>query len=373
MHTTVMRLSSHIPRFRDLIAALSMIAGAALAVLGLLALLLVVTGHDPGRALHAFWMGAFGSGYAFASATLVRATPLILAGLAVALAFRAGVWNIGAEGQLLAGAAAAAAVGLGWGERLGMMGLVAGLVAGVAGGGMLAGIAAVLRARFAVLEIISTIMLNFIALHGVGYLIRGPMQEPTGLYPQSGTLPLELHLPQLIPGTRLHMGIVIAVLGAIAIWLMFRHTVIGFRIRAVGANPTTARSAGSIHVVRTTLWVFVASGALAGLAGAVEVYGVTYALYENLSPGYGYTAIAVALLARLNPLGILLTGTLLGALQAGGAAMQRDAAVPSVVVSIVEAVLILALVTGSGRSLFGRHRRRGSVAPVNGGSASVAA
>ena len=303
-------------------------------------------------------MGSFGSGYTFASATLVRAIPLILAGLAVALAFRGGVWNIGAEGQILAGAAAAAAAGLGLGDRLGAVGLVPALLAGAIGGALLAGIAAVLRARFAVLEIISTIMLNFVALHGVGYLVRGPLQEPTGLYPQSATLQQASRLPIIVPGTRLHLGIVIAVVASVALWWMFRQTAVGFRIRAVGANPNASRSAGSIDVASTTLWVFVASGALAGVAGAVEVSGVTYALYESLSPGYGYTAIAVALLARLDPLGIVVTGTLLGALEAGGAAMQRDAGVPSVLVSIVEALLILAMVATTGRSLLPTFRGR---------------
>jgi simple sugar transport system permease protein len=297
----------------------------------------------------------------------------MLAGLAVALAFRAGVWNIGAEGQLLAGAAAAAAIGLGWGGTFGTIGLVLGLLAGALGGAMLAAVAAILRARFAVLEIISTIMLNFVALHGVGYLIRGPLQEPTGLYPQSATLPLDARLPILVPGTRLHYGIVIAILAAVATWMLFRHTAAGFRIRATGANPTAARSAGGIDVAKVTFRVFVASGALAGLAGAVEVQGVTYALYESLSPGYGYTAIAVALLARLNPLAIVLTGTALGALEAGGAAMQRDAGVPSVLVSIVEAVLILAMVTGAGRSLLHHRARGGDVAIDDDRSASVAA
>ena len=351
-----MRSASPITRFRGLATSLLRLVAATAAVLALLIVLLVATGHDPGRALYAFWMGSFGSAYTFASATLVRATPLILAGLAIAIAFRAGVWNIGAEGQLLAGAAAATAIGLGWGGQFGMIGLVPGMLAGALGGALFAGIASVLRARFAVLEIISTIMLNFVALHLVGYLIRGPLQEPTGIYPQSASLPLAIRLPTLVPETRLHWGFVLAVVAAVAIWAMFRYTAIGFRIRAAGASPTAARSAGSIDVVRTTLWVFVASGALAGLAGAVEVYGITFALYESLSPGYGYTAIAVALLARLDPLGVLVTGTLLGALQAGGAAMQRDAGVPSVIVSIVEAILILAMVTGAGRSIVFRRR-----------------
>ena len=319
---------------------------AAAVVVALLGLLLVVTGHDAGRALMAFWSGSFGSSYAFASATLVRATPLILAGLAVAVAFRAGIWNIGAEGQLLVGAAAATAVALRFGADLGAFVLVPAIVAGALAGALFAGIAGVLRARFGVLEIISTIMLNFVGLHLIGYLIRGPLQEPTGLYPQSATLPPDSRLPLLIPGSRLHWGLGIAVLAAVALWSVLRFTEIGFRIRAVGANPLAARVAGSIDVASVALTAFLASGALAGIAGALEVTGVTYALYESLSPGYGYTAIAVALLARLDPFGILVTGTLLGALQAGGAAMQRDAGVPSVLVTIVEAVLILAMVGG---------------------------
>jgi len=285
---------------------------------------------------------------------MVRAIPLILAGLAVAVAFRAGVWNIGAEGQFLVGAAAAGAVGLRLGEQLGGLALIPALIAGAVAGALLAGIAGLLRERFGVLEIISTIMLNFVALHLVGYLVRGPLQEPTGLYPQSATLPLAARLPIILPDTRLHSGIIVAALAAVSLWAALRFTAAGFRIRAVGANPVAARIAGSIDVGATTFAAFLVSGALAGVAGGVEVTGVTYALYEGLSPGYGYTAIAVALLARLHPLGILITGTLLGALQAGGAAMQRDAGVPSVLVSIVEAVLILAMVSGARRSPFVR-------------------
>ena len=322
---------------------------ASAAVVALLWVLLVVTGHDAMRALVAFWSGSFGSAYAFTSATLVRAIPLILAGLAVALAFQGGVLNIGAEGQLLLGAAAAAAVTLELGEPLGPLVLPLAMVAGAAGGALTAGVAGVLRARFGVIEIISTIMLNFVALHFVGYLVRGPLQEPTGLYPQSATFPADTRLPALIAGTRLHWGMIVAILAAIGVWGALRFTEAGFRVRAVGANVVAARMAGSIDVRATVLAAFLASGALAGIAGALEVMGVTFALYESLSPGYGYTAIAVALLARLHPLGVLVTGVLLGALQAGGAAMQRDAGVPSVLVTIVEAVLILGMVATTWR------------------------
>jgi general nucleoside transport system permease protein len=300
-----------------------------------------------GPALDALWRGAFGSRYAFLSATLVRAVPLTLTGLAVAVAFRAGVLNIGAEGQFLAGATAAVALaalttGLGWSAPAQRwVGLPACLLAGVVLGAAWAGIAAWLRRRFGVLEVISTIMLNFVALEGVGYLVRGPLEEPLHIYPQTAALPDALHLPILVPGSRLHAGFAIAVAAALIAWYVLRGTAGGFRLRASGANPHAAASAGEIDVARTATRAFLVSGALAGLAGAIEVTGVTYALYENISPGYGYTAIAVALVADLNPLGVILAGILFGALEAGSAAMQRDAGVPSVVASVIEAGVIL--------------------------------
>ncbi len=178
--------------------------GAVVATIVLSGLLLELGGYDAALAARALWSGSLGSGYALTSATLVRATPLILAGLAVALAFRAGVFNIGAEGQLLAGAAASAVVGVRAGTTLGVLTLPAELAAGALAGAFWAGIAAWLRSRFRVLEVISTIMLNFVALHAVGFLVRGPLQEPLRIYPQSDALPEIGRLPRLIPGSRLH-------------------------------------------------------------------------------------------------------------------------------------------------------------------------
>jgi simple sugar transport system permease protein len=323
-------------------------AGAAL-VLGatvLLVALLAATGQPSGAALIALWRGAAGSTDALVSGTLVRATPLVLAGLAVALAFRAGVLNVGAEGQLLAGAGAATAAGTLLAPALGGATVVAALVAGVTAGAAWAGIAASLRQRFRVLEVISTIMLNFVALYAVGYLVRGPLQEPTRVYPQSPTLASGARLPLLVPDSRLHLGFALAVLAAVMLWWVLRDTAAGFRVRAAGLSPTAAASAGLVDVPRVTGRAFLASGALAGLAGAVEVTGVTFALYENLSPGYGYTAIAVALLAGLHPLGVIATGVLFGALEAGASAMQRDAGVPATTVRVVEALLILLVLGG---------------------------
>ena len=316
----------------------------AAAALGALVLLLVLTGQDAPGALRALWSGSFGTAYALHSATLVRAVPLVLTGLAVTVAFRAGILNIGAEGQLLAGAAAAAAVGVTLAPALGALTLPVALVAGGAAGAAWAGIAAVARARFGVLDVISTIMLNFVAGHVVSWLVRGPLQEPTRIYPQTPALPDVARLPRIMAGSRLHVGIVLALVAAGVLWLVLARTAAGFRLRAVGASPEAAASAGLVRAGRVAAMAFLASGALAGLAGGVEVAGVTFALYENLSPGYGYTAIAVALLARLSAPGVIMSGLLFGALQAGATAMQRDAGVPSVVVSAVEALVILMMV-----------------------------
>lgn len=318
-------------------------AAVAAAALGALALLLAACGYDAAGALHALWNGALGSPYAFFSGTLVRATPLLLTGLAVTLAFQAGVLNVGAEGQLLAGATAAAAVALGAGERLAAATLPLALAAAAAGGALWAWPAALLRRRFGVLEVISTIMLNFAALHAVSYVVRGPLQEPLHIYPQTASIPAAAQLPRLAHGTRLHAGFLLALALAALLWWTLRATAAGFRLRASGANPAAAASAGLVDVGRTTTGAFLASGALAGLAGGVELCGVTYALYENISPGYGYTAIAVALLARLDPAATVASAVLFGALEAGAGAMQRDAGIPSVVVSVVEAMLILIL------------------------------
>ena len=284
-------------------------------------------------ALVALWEGAFGSPYAFLSATLVRATPLLFVGLAVSVAFRAGVLNIGAEGQLLAGATA---------------------------GALWAAIAALLRRRFGVLEVISTIMLNFVALHFVSWLIRGPLQEPTLSYPQSETIVAAARWPLLIGGQRLHLGSLLAFVAALLAWWVFQRTAAGFRARIVGAGPRAAASAEGVAVERTIAGAFLVSGALAGLAGASEVGGVTWALYEGISPGYGYTAIAVALLARLDPKWVIASAIFFGALDAGSAAMQRDAGVPAVVGQAIVAVVILGvLATGRARDLL--HARRSAV------------
>jgi len=291
---------------------------------------------------------------------LVRATPLILAGLAVAVAFKGGVLNIGAEGQLLIGACTSTAVSLKFGSTLGPLTIIVALIIGMLAGALWAAIAAELRNRFHVLEVISTIMLNFVALYLISFLVRGPLQEPTRIYPQTSTIAPFTQLPVILEGTRLHIGFILAIAAGLIAWWVVRNTVAGFRLRLTGANPRAARIAGMVNVERTTRNVFLISGALAGLAGAIEVHGVTFALYENISPGYGYTAIAVALLAGLNPAWVIASGILFGALEAGASALQRDAGVPSTLVWVVEAAVILTVL---GTESYRSRRLRQFVAP----------
>ncbi|MBP6668591.1 MAG: ABC transporter permease [Gemmatimonadales bacterium] len=309
----------------------------------LLAVGLEGAGYSAGPALAALWRGAFGSPDAIFSSLLPRAIPLIIIGLGIGLAFRAGAFNIGAEGQFYAGAIVATWVGLalgGWPRAVAVpVVLITATLAGMAW----AAVPALLRVRFGVLEVISTLLLNFVAEALVSWMVVGPLQEARHVYPQSDPLPLAARLPQL-PGTRLHLGLALALLLALGLWVLGRWTLAGLRLRAVGLNPDAAETMGVVRPLRVLALALIASGACAGLAGGSEVSGTTFALFQNLSPGYGFTGIAVALLARLHPLGIVLTGLLFAALEAGAGAMQRDAGVPAVAVYVVEAVVILIVV-----------------------------
>ena len=315
---------------------------ALLAGLGVLALGLQLSGYDAALALAALGQGSFGSWYAISSATLVRAVPLIVIGLGIAIAFRANALNIGAEGQFYAGAIAATWVGLhlgGWHPLLAIP--TVWIVAGTAGVLWIV-LPVWLKRRFGVLEVISTLLLNFVAESLVSWVVQGPLQETRRVYPQSDPIAEAARLP-LVPGTRLHLGFFLALGAALVGQYVFRRTIWGFELLAIGSGPKAAEVSGGVKVTRVAGFALLWSGLFAGLAGGIEVGGVSYALFQNLSPGYGFSGIAVALLARLEPVAILLTGVVFGALEAGGAAMQRDAGVPSVAVYVVEGVVILVL------------------------------
>jgi general nucleoside transport system permease protein len=318
-------------------AVLAVTAGLVTLGLGL-----TVAGYDGLAALGAMYRGAFGTPDAVLSALLPRAVPLILIGLGIGLGFRAGALNIGAEGQFYAGAVAATWVGLALGGWPRGIAIPVVLLAGLAAGSLWALGPTILRLRFGVLEVISTLLLNFVAEAGVSWMVQGPLQESKHIYPQSDPLPLAARLPG-IPGTRLHLGLVLAISLAVAMWAFGSRTLAGLQLKATGLNPVAAEVMGGINTRRMFAVALLTSGALAGLAGGIEVSGTTFALFQNLSPGYGFTGIAVALLARLDPIATIATGLLFAALEAGASAMQREAGVPAVAVYVVEATITIAV------------------------------
>ena len=318
-------------------------SSAAAAAAGLLvgAIAILVTGANPLTAYAAMASDALGSAHGW-SEVAVKTCPLLVTGLGVALAFRAGIWNIGAEGQLIAGALVAVWLGTAPLDIGAVAGVPLTLLAAALGGGLLAAVAALLKLRRGVDEVISTIMLNFIVIGLIGYLVQGPLMEAAGRYPQSDAVLEFARLPRPFAGMRLHLGLVAAVLLVPACSYLLFATRFGFTMRACGANRTAARIAG-LAVERSTFVAFALSGALAGLAGGIEVTAITYRMYENFSPGYGYTAIAVALLGRLNPSGVCAAALLFGILEAGAGSMQRVAGVSAGLVGLIQASVIFAL------------------------------
>jgi simple sugar transport system permease protein len=330
---------------------------AALAALATVGLLLAVLGYSPAPAVAALVSGSMGSGAAW-TATLLKTAPLLLTGLAVALSFRCGVWNIGAEGQLYAGALAATAVATAvLSTAPGPLVALASILAGCAAGAALAAVAGALRAVRGVSEVISTILLNFVAIQLVALAVHGPLREAAGAYPQSDPVADGAMLPAL---ARIHLGVPLALLVAAALYALLFRTALGFRLRAVGLSARAARFAG-ISPERHAVIAISLAGGIAGLAGACEVLGVTGRLYEGISPGTGYSAIAVALLARLHPVAVIPAALFFGALEAGASAMQRQAGVPSVVTELVQGLVILFSVgfaLAPARPLGSRGRRR---------------
>ena len=306
--------------------------------------------------LSALLTGAAGDAYRL-SETAVKACPLLFTGLAVALALHAGVWNIGAEGQLLLGALATVWIGQYTASLPPFLAISLISLAALTAGLVWAGCAALLKQYRHVNEVISTIMLNFIAAHLVSYCVQGPLMEAAGRYPQTDPLPSAARLPPLLPPTRLHLGIPVALVITTIVWMFLYRTKAGFRLRATGANPIAARFAG-IAVDHEITRALLFSGALAGLAGGIEVSGITNRVYEKFSPGYGYTAIAVALVGQRSPFGVILAAVFFGALEAGSGTVQRIAGVSSVLVSIIQATVVLFLAVYSSDTVLQRLQRR---------------
>jgi general nucleoside transport system permease protein len=334
------RLWSWMPRW----LVSGVVVPIASVVLGFLvaAIAIVATGADPSQAYLALFQGAFTNNNAFAE-TLVSSVPYIFLGLGVALGFRAGLFNIGAEGQFYIGALAGVFVAYSIHGLPPVIEIGASLLAAMAGGFLYAGIAGFLKAQTGAHEVITTIMLNYVAFLLANWLVTSPtlMLDPhaRGLI-RTRYVDANAVLPIILPGSRLHLGFLLALLAIPLVWFLINRTTLGFRLRAVGYNPGAARAAG-ISVARTTVLAMGISGALAATAGIVQTLGVQHDMTAAVASGYGFDAIAVALLARSNPWGILPAALLFGALHNGASFMQLQTQVSADLISIVQASVIV--------------------------------
>lgn len=341
---------------------------AAMAALLIGAVMLFFLKVNPVDAYKALWDGAFGSSNAFAE-TLVKATPLLLVGLGICISFRGDVINIGGEGQMIIGAVLATWVGLNFTGLPGWLTITLSMLAGFLGGAIWGGIPGVLKAYFSVNEILSTVMMNAIAVQLMNFLLRGPMIDPAqaemaSQIPQTARLEEIFRLPRLVP-TRLHLGSLIAVILAVLVYILLWRTTLGYRIRAVGQNPHASRYAG-IKVQRYMVLALLLSGAFAGLAGATQVFGVNYRMItDGSSSGFtgsaGFNGIVAALFGGLHPILTIPASILFGALLVGANKMQRVVQVPSALITALNG-LVVVFVVSSEIIRKRRQRRREAVA-----------
>ncbi|MDZ4169104.1 MAG: ABC transporter permease [Coriobacteriia bacterium] len=329
-------------RIRRAISIATPFISVAIAVI-IGSLLMLAAGKDPVAAYAAMFKGSFG-GTRQIGETLLRATPLIFTGLAVAYGFRAGLFNIGAEGQLFLGGLAAAFVGvkvagLPWALSIPLI-----IVAAALAGAAWAFIPALMKAKIGAHEVITTMMFTYIGRYFVSWIILDHFRAE-GAIPQTPMLPETSQLPRIsdvftfVEPNRAHLGLVLGILAAVLVWWILKYTTLGFEARAVGFNPTASET-GGISIASTTIKSLCLSGALAGLAGAVEVMGVHFRLFDQFSLGLGFAGIAVALLAKNNPIGVIAAAILFGGLSAGAGTMQLEADVSQKVISIIQGVII---------------------------------
>ncbi len=324
--------------------------GAVVFTLLVSALLVLWAGAPVGQTYALLLRGGFGSVFAL-SETLTRAIPLMLTGLAAAVAFRARLFNIGGEGQLYVGAlAAVAAGGLHGGSGFALpppVLFVLMMLAAAAAGALLLLGPALMKLKLGVDEVVTTLLLNFIVLLTVSLMLDGPMKDPTAMgWPQSVALVGDLELSKLIPQTRVHTGLLFAVTLAAGLWALLKYTVLGFDIRAVGANVRAAAFAG-VPVTRTVVVVAILSGALAGLAGAIEVAGRTGYVTLDMSPGYGYAGIVIAMLAALHPLGVIAASVFVAGVLVGADSMSRVIGVPTYIADVIVAASLISVLVAT--------------------------
>lgn len=319
-------------------------AAGVLAALMISALFLVVLGANPLQAYGAMLRGAVGSTFGITQ-TLVKATPLLLVGLGICIAFRASVINIGGRGQMIAGALATTAVGLALPAAPRAVLIPLAILAGFAAGAVWGSVPGILKARFDVNEILTTIMMNSIALQLMNLLLQGPLMDPAGIeagtfLAQSARLPAQMRLLRLVPRTLLHSGIFLALIMAVLVYVFLWRTTWGYRIRATGLNPHASRYAG-INVPLNQALSMTLAGGFAGMAGTVEIIGVHMRVIEGVTSGYGFTGIVAALLGWLHPLGLIPASVFFGGLLVGADTMQRAVQVPSALVNAILGLVVL--------------------------------
>ncbi|MCC7023350.1 MAG: ABC transporter permease [Thermomicrobiales bacterium] len=354
------RLAAH---FAPLLTSLAAVVAAML--LG--GIFLAIRGKDPVAAFAMLFSRGLGTSYGI-SESLIRMAPLLIVSAGLVIALRAGVWNIGIDGQLLIGALFAGVTGSSLAGQIPppLMWLAAAL-AGIIGGLLWALVPGLLRVRWGLNEIITTLMMNYVAINVTSWLVKGPVKDPSVVPPQTRLIPVELRLPK-IPGTGVHIGLLVGLLAVILVTILFRHTVAGFMLDVLGRNRQAAIHAG-MPVNRLTLLALLASGALAGLAGANDILGVKGLFQGNWNPGYGFAAFALVYLARLDSLWIIPFAWFLSFLSIGGEMMARPLNIPTYFVDMLEGLMLLCFAVATWferlRSPYGRAEVE--IGPANAG------
>jgi simple sugar transport system permease protein len=309
--------------------------------LAISSIFLLALKKNPFTAFYYMFIGAVGSKFAFFE-MLVKASPLILTGIAVAFAFTAKYWNIGAEGQLYSGALAATWIGLMNLPLSPVLYISLIIIGGFIAGAAWSFIPGYLKAKLKVDDVVTTLLMNYVMIYIVSALLNGPWRDPVTMYPSSPLIAQNAYFPKLVPQSRIHLGILISLLAVVFMWFIIKKTKLGFEIRATGASPRAANFLG-INTVKSIIIVSIISGGIAGLAGVGEVAGVQYHLIQTISPGYGYTGIVIAMLGRLNPFGVLLAAIYFAIVITGANVMSYSLHIPIYISDVIQGITLIVM------------------------------
>lgn len=314
---------------------------AIIVTLILSAIPILIAGGHLWKSYYYLFYGALGTRFNFLE-TFVKASPLLMTGLAVAFAFRAKFWNIGAEGQLLAGALTATALGVSLGGVPKPLVLPIVILAGFLAGGIWASIPALLKTKLKVDDVVSTLLLNYVMIHIMGALLFGPLQQPGSSWPRSTAIVEAACYPILVARSRFHMGIPLALVAVLVVWFINKKTIFGYQSKAVGVNIRAANF-GGINTTSVILWTALISGGLAGLAGVGELCAIQYRLIMDISPGYGYSGIVIAMLGNLHPIGVLLSSLFFSVIIVGAQTMSRMTGVPTYIAEVIQGMSLMVM------------------------------